>query len=257
MRPTSVTTPERILPRRGRWACARCASRERSRRVMVGSPPGSRPKRIWSLTICARRWSFSHERDRHQRSADRARAASVRHRRGIGQPQRQAGAGDEYRACGQDGRRRRREAPDLHARHDHPKERLAAVSSRRHGVVGEPRPLLALPGGLHALGVARAAQGAGRRTRAHIVFHAVRSDRGRFPRETRGAGLQDRVVRTGRPPAHSEGGEDRQAADPLHRHGHDRGDRRGGERVPHGGRQGTRAAQVHQRVSVAAGGASA
>ena len=105
----------------------------------------------------------------------------------------------------------------------------------RRVAVGGPTPLRPLRGGVHAVGVAATAQDARRGSGMDCFstpFDATAVD---FLASARRAGLQDRVVRAGRPAAHPARGRDRQAAGPLDRHGADAGDRRGRRRGPPAG----------------------
>ena len=105
------------------------------------------------------------------------------------------------------------------------------------GFVIESRPLerpaavRALPGGLHALGMARARCSSTRQSAGLTVFSTpFDATRRRLPRAPRSAGLQDRLLRAGRPAADPAAARDRQAADHLDRPGRAGRDRRGGGR---------------------------
>ena len=96
--------------------------------------------------------------------------------------------------------------------------------------------------------MARADHGARRLARHALLQHAVRRHRGRFPRDPRRAGLQDRVVRVHRPAADPQGGPHRQADDHLDRHGQPGRDRRGGAHRARARLRTDCAAQVHQHL---------
>ena len=87
--------------------------------------------------------------------------------------------------------------------------------------------------------------------RAHLHLHAVQP-RGRgLPRRNRRAGLQDRLGRSGQPPAHPPRGRVRKAGHHVHRHA-DHRDASRVRRAPRLRRCRVRAAGVHQPLSVTA-----
>ena len=98
-------------------------------------------------------------------------------------------------------------------------------------------------------------QGARRVARHGLLLLAVRPDRGRLPRAAMDVpGLQGRLVRARRPAADPPHGRDRQAADHLDRHGDRSRDRRGRRGRSRRRSDRARAAQVHERLPVAARG---